>query len=268
MASESDGRVALVTGAASGIGLATASLLTEQGMAVALFDRDRERLQAERARLAGAGRRAIAVAGDAGLGRDVENAVRKTVDAFGRLDVAVANAGVDTVGPVHELDEEDWARGLAVNLTGVFLLARHSMPEILKAGGGSFIAVASAAGLKALANNAAYAAAKHGVVGLVKTMAVDYARHGVRCNVVCPGFIETAMVRSYLASAPEGERERRLSKIPAARFGRPEEVASAIAHLVSEDASYVNGIAHMVDGGAYAGYLPPAYQAGRSSTSS
>jgi NAD(P)-dependent dehydrogenase (short-subunit alcohol dehydrogenase family) len=159
------------------------------------------------------------------------------------------------------LSEEDWALGLAVNLTGVFLLAKYSMPEIIKAGGGSFVAVASAAGHNALANNAANVAAKNGAVGLVKTMAMDYARYGVRCNVVCPGFIETAMVRSYLVSAPEGERERRLSKIPAGRFGKPEEIASAIAHLISAEASYVNGVAHMVDGGAYAGYLPPDYRA-------
>lgn len=261
MVHEFVGRAAIVTGAASGIGLATASLLMERGMAVALFDRDSEALEERLAAFLQAGHTAIAVSGDVANPDDVCNLLQSATSAFGRLDVAVANAGIDTVGLVHELSDEDWARGLAVNVTGVFLLAKYSIPQIMKAGGGSFIAVASAAGLKALAGNAAYAAAKHAVVGLVKTMAIDYAAHGLRINAVCPGFVETEMVQRYLASSPRGERERRLSKIAAGRFARPEEVASAIAHLASSDASYVNGIALMVDGGAYAGYLPPAYRA-------
>lgn len=261
MIHEFAGRAAIVTGAASGIGLATTSLLMERGMAVALFDRDKDALEERLAAFLQAGNTAIAVSGDVADPDDVRNLVRRTTGAFGRLDVAIANAGIDTVGLVHELSDEDWARGLAVNVTGVFLLAKHGIPRMIEAGGGSFIAVASAAGLKALAGNAAYAAAKHAVVGLVKTMAVDYAAYGLRSNAVCPGFVETEMVQRYLASAPRGERERRLSKIAAGRFARPDEVAAAIAHLASREASYVNGAALMVDGGAYAGYLPPAYRA-------
>jgi meso-butanediol dehydrogenase / (S,S)-butanediol dehydrogenase / diacetyl reductase len=255
-----DDRAILVTGAGSGIGREIARRLALQGVAVAVLERDRPSLEALVDELRLHGCRALGCEGDASDSADVRNAVDRTLAEYGRLDAAVANAGIDTVGLIHQLDEDEWARGLAVNVTGVFLLAKYSVPALLRAPNGSFLAIASAAGIKALAGNAAYSAAKHAVVGLVKSMAVDYAAQGLRCNVVCPGFIETPMVRAYFQSAPSEERDRRLAKIAMGRFGLPEEVAAAVDHLLSPEASYVTGIAHVVDGGAYAGYLPPGYR--------
>jgi len=255
-----DDRVAIVTGAGSGIGKEIARRLALQGVAVAVLERNGASLEALVDELRRRGCRALGCEGDASVSADVRNVVDRTLAEYGRLDAAVANAGIDTVGLIHELDEDEWARGLAVNVTAVFLLAKYCVSPLLQAPNGSFIAIASAAGVKALAGNAAYSAAKHAVVGLVKSMAVDYAAQGLRCNVVCPGFIDTPMVQAYLKSAPTGERDRRLAKIAMGRFGLPEEVAAAVDHLLSAEASYSTGIAHVIDGGAYAGYLPPGYR--------
>jgi meso-butanediol dehydrogenase/(S,S)-butanediol dehydrogenase/diacetyl reductase len=142
-----------------------------------------------------------------------------------------------------------------VNLTGVFLTARYAIPHLEAGGEASFVAVSSDAGIQGAAGFAAYCASKHGVIGLVKSLALDHGPRGVRCNAVCPGFVETPMAERIFADLPEQERERWRGTVPLGRFGLPEEVAEAIAHLSSPQASYVNGHTYVIDGGGTAGYF-------------
>jgi NAD(P)-dependent dehydrogenase (short-subunit alcohol dehydrogenase family) len=150
---------------------------------------------------------------------------------------------------------EDWHKVIAVNLTGVFLTARHAIPVIAESGGGSFVAMSSDAGVQGASGFGAYCASKHGVIGLVRCLALDHGPQGVRCNAVCPGFVETPMAeRIFAGTAPE-EREAWRRTVPLGRFAQPEEVAASIAFLTSDEASFVNGQCYVLDGGATAGYF-------------
>jgi NAD(P)-dependent dehydrogenase (short-subunit alcohol dehydrogenase family) len=249
---------ALVTGAASGIGRATALALAEAGPgraahAVVVADVD-ETGGLETVRLLEeAGATARFVACDVADEDAVAAAVHTATEAFGRLDVLVNNAGIEgPVMPVHAQPPGDWRRVFEVNVHGVFYGVRHALPHMVKEGRGSIVNVASVAGLNAFPMHAAYAASKHAVVGLTRTVALEAARSGVRVNAVCPGFTDTPMVEEGVEKMNQ-TAEQLVKRIPARRLGRPDEVAAAIAYLCSDAAAYVTGQTLVIDGGIDAG---------------
>jgi NAD(P)-dependent dehydrogenase (short-subunit alcohol dehydrogenase family) len=255
MAGILDGKVALVTGGASGIGQATAVVMAREGARVAVTDRAEADAAATVALINAAGGQAIAIGGDVTREVDVAAMVARTVSAFGRIDCAFNNAGIAprAVGPagqrLHELSQEAFDRMLAVNLTGVFLCLKHEITQMLaQGGGGAIVNTASIAGLIGLATSAHYVAAKHGVVGLTKSAAIEYAQDGIRVNCVNPGYVATPMTKEIL----EARGEEILAKVPMRRTGVPDEIAEAVAWMCSDKASFMTGATHVVDGGYYA----------------
>ena len=243
------GKVAFVTGAANGIGRAAALAFAREGASVVAADVS-ERDNRETARLVEqAGGRALAVRCDVTRAGDVEAALGRAVEAFGRLDYAFNNAGVEQpVAPAADLAEEEWDRIVAVDLRGVFLCMKQEIPLMLRHGGGAIVNTSSGAGVKGIAGQAAYCAAKFGVVGLTKAAALDYAPSNIRINAVCPGIVETPMMDRFSGGTPEG-RERVIAQEPVGRMGKPEEIAAAVLWLCSDAAAFVVGHAMVVGGG-------------------
>jgi NAD(P)-dependent dehydrogenase (short-subunit alcohol dehydrogenase family) len=251
-----DAGVALVTGAGSGIGRAVALRLAARGDAIALFDRSAEGLGETATAIHDAGGQAIAIVGDVSVEGEVEAGFARTEAELGRVRSVAACAGIEVTGTVSEMPVEDWHRVLAVNLTGVFLTARHGI-RALREEGGSFVAISSDGGVQGSRDWGAYCATKHGVVGLVRCLALDHGPEGVRSNCVCPGLTDTPMADRVLAAGgdPTAEERAWTKLVPMGRLGQPQEVAAAVAYLTSDDASYVNGQSIVVDGGATAGYF-------------
>jgi NAD(P)-dependent dehydrogenase (short-subunit alcohol dehydrogenase family) len=250
-----DGKVALVTGGASGIGRATAVAMAREGARVAVADCAEETAAETVALINAAGGQAIAIGGDVTKEADVAAMVERTVSAFGRIDCAFNNAGVATraVGPagqrIHELSQASFDTMLAVNLTGVFLCLKHEVAQMLTQGvGGAIVNTASIAGLIGLPTSAHYVAAKHGVVGLTKTAAMEYAQDGIRVNCVNPGYVKTPMTKETM----ETRFDEIMAKVPMRRLGIPEEIAEAVVWMCSDKASFMTGASHVVDGGYYA----------------
>ena len=250
------GKAALVTGGASGIGRATALAMAREGARVAVADRTEESAAATVALINAGGGQAIALGGDVTDEAAVAALVARTVAAFGRLDCAFNNAGVGggSVGPgaqrVHELSQASFDAMLAINLTGVFLCMKHEIAQMLAQNpkGGAIVNTASVAGLVGLPMGSHYVAAKHGVVGLTKTAAMEYGQDGIRVNCVNPGYVTTPMT----AKAVETRLEAMMSKVPMARMGVPEEIAEGVVWMLSERASFMTGASHVIDGGYYA----------------
>jgi NAD(P)-dependent dehydrogenase (short-subunit alcohol dehydrogenase family) len=249
------GRVALVTGAASGIGRSSAMAFAQQGARVVVADVHDDQGRETVDRIESAGGDAIFVPADVSRRADVERLVRTAVETFGRLDCAHNNAGIEGAAPLgtefHTYPEEIWDQVLGINLKGVWLCMQAEITQMLTQGGGTIVNTASVAGLVGGAANGAYVASKHGVVGLTKVAALAYAMHGIRVNAVCPGVIDTPMVERIVASRPEWGKFA-LAREPIGRFGRPDEVAAAVVWLSSEAASFLTGVALPVDGGLVA----------------
>ncbi len=249
-----EGRVAIITGASRGIGAATARAFAAAGAAVALAARDQAALTALADELSASGARAIAVPVDVADPASVEQLVERTVDAFGRLDLAFNNAagGGRPPTPLADLPVDDYDSAIAISLRGVFLSMKYEIPAMLLAGGGAIVNMSSTAGVEAVGGLAGYVSAKHGVIGLTKTAALDYADRNVRVNAVAPGPILTDNLER---AGTEARRQAALA-MPMRRIGRPEEVAHAVVWLCSDEASFVTGVTLPVDGGKLAGMAP------------
>src|SRR3954464_2576318 len=251
MAGLLDGKSALITGGGGGIGRATALAFAREGARVAVADVSAEAARETVAQVNAAGGQAISLSGDVTRDADVRAMVEAVVGAYGRLDCAFNNAGiagwqVEAVGKkTAEWSEEAFDRMIAVNLKGVWLCMRHELPQMEAQGGGAIVNTGSIAGLVGLPTSSAYVAAKHGVLGLTKTAALEYADVNIRVNAVCPGYIETRMT--------EEVRRRRgeaiLNNTPMRRMGTPGEIAEMVVWLLSERASFVTGACYNVDGG-------------------
>jgi NAD(P)-dependent dehydrogenase (short-subunit alcohol dehydrogenase family) len=243
------GKVALVTGAASGMGLATAHAFAEAGASVALADFREDIVKAEAQKLTAAGHNAIAVLCDVSNDVQVEQMVESTVAEFGRIDAAFNNAGVMArIAPTAESTREEWDRVIGINLRGVWSSMKYELRQMQRQGSGAIVNNASVGALTGNPGIGSYIASKHGVVGLTRTAALEYIQHGIRVNAVNPGLIDTQIARDVVAGNEEAYAEI-AKNVPIRRAGRPDEIASAVLWLCSLGASYVVGHALTVDGG-------------------
>jgi NAD(P)-dependent dehydrogenase (short-subunit alcohol dehydrogenase family) len=251
MARRLDGKVALVTGGASGIGRATALIFAREGAKLVVADRNEDGGHQTVHMITENGGKAIFVQVDVSNATAVEAMLSTAVETYGRLDCAHNNAGIGSRprAPLHECTEETWDRVLAINLKGVWLCMKYEIIQMLTQGSGTIVNTASIMGLVgSWSGTAAYNASKHGVVGLTKTAALEYATSGIRVNAVCPGYIRTPLIEEALTSNPALEAQI-VARHPVGRMGQPEEIAEAVVWLCSDAASFVTGHTMTVDGG-------------------
>lgn len=244
-----DSKVALVTGAASGIGRATALAFAAEGAKVAVADLQMEGCDEVVEQIRSRGGEAMAIKCDVAKAKEVEAMICSTVGKYGNLHFAVNNAGIEGAhAGTTDHTEEVWDRVMDVNLKGVWLCMKYELPEMQKQKSGAIVNVSSAAGIIGSAGTVAYTASKHGVVGLTKASALEFAKQNIRINAVCPGFIRTAMLEKLIKAYP-GVEEQLIAREPAGRLAEPEEVAQAILGLCSDASSFITGAALQVDGG-------------------
>ena len=244
-----DGKVAFLTGAGSGIGRATALRLAREGANVTIVGLVDEDNQETARQVETIGRQALAITCDVTDSDAVQAALRATVNTFGGIDIAFNNAGIEQrPTPAAELTEEQWHRVIDVNLRSVFVCMRHEIPLLLERGGGSIVNTSSGAGIKGFAGGAAYGAAKHGVIGLTRCAALDYAASNIRINAICPGIVDTEMMDRFTGGTDAG-RAAVIAQEPIGRMGHPDEIAAAVAYLCSDDAAFTVGHALVLDGG-------------------
>lgn len=241
-----NGKVAFITGAGSGIGRATAVAFAAEGARVAVLDRSAEALRGTEAAVREAGGEALAIACDVSEPAQVEAAVARTVEAFGRLDIAFNNAGVENKAtPLHEIELDEWDRILGINLRGTFVCMKHELAQMVRQGGGVVVNTSSGAGVRGVAGGSAYAASKHAVIGMTKSAALDYAKPNIRVNAVLPGNIETPMMDRFTG----GDIQKAIDLEPVGRLGKPEEIADAVLWMSADLGAFVTGASISVDGG-------------------
>ena len=240
------GKVAFVTGAASGIGRATAVAFAAEGARVAILDRTEAALHATADAIRETGGDVLVIAGDVSQPQQVEAAVGRVVATFGRLDIAFNNAGVENrAAPVAEIDLEEWDRVLDINLRGTFVCMKHELAQMVRQGGGVIVNTSSGAGIRGVAGGASYAASKHAIIGLTKSAALDYAGQNIRVNAILPGNIETPMMDRFTG----GDMQKAIDLEPVGRLGKPEEIADAVLWMSADLGAFVTGAAISVDGG-------------------
>ena len=245
-------KVVVVTGAGSGIGRATAVACGREGAQVIVSDVDQTGAFETVSIISEAGGRARFIKADVTKPDEVQHLIEEVVESYGRLDCAHNNAGI--TGPAYptgQYPEEEWNAVIRINLTGIFLCMRFELEQMLVQQHGVIVNTSSGAGLRGLPYQCAYSASKHAIIGLSKTAAVEYAKKGIRINVLCPGFIDTGLTRQVIAKKPHLE-ERYKSLVPMGRFGNEEEVAEAVVWLFSDESSFVSGHTLVIDGGASA----------------
>jgi len=249
MAGSLEGKAILVTGGGSGIGRATSLLLAKQGAKVMIADYVPEGAQKTVAMIKEAGGTADCLAADVSVTKQVEMMVAKTVEKYGRIDGAFNNAGIEgKMAGTIDTSEENFDRTIAINLKGVWLCMKYEIPQMLKQGGGVIVNTASIAGLVGFEGLPAYNASKHGVVGLTKTSALEFAQKNIRVNCVCPGVIQTPMVARLMDGGGMNENDMRAGE-PVGRFGQPHEIGEGVVWLLSDASSFVTGHSMVIDGG-------------------
>jgi NAD(P)-dependent dehydrogenase (short-subunit alcohol dehydrogenase family) len=245
-----ENKVALVTGAAMGIGLAAAKAFAEAGASVVLADCDEQAVIAAAKALAEKGYKTLAIACDVSDDKQVEVMVQKTVSTFGSLDAAYNNAGVQNeLAGAAKQTRDDFDRVTGINLRGVWSCMKYELQQMEKQGSGAIVNCSSIGGILGGAQRGTYHAAKHGVIGLTKSAALEYASKGIRINTVCPGLIDTPMSGRMIAAGQKEALDSMLKMVPVGRTGRPEEIANAVVWLCSDSASLVVGHTLVVDGG-------------------
>jgi 3-oxoacyl-[acyl-carrier protein] reductase len=242
-----NGKIALVTGAAQGIGREIALALASDGADVAICDVNLEAAQKTSIEIEGKGKRSLALKANVAASGDVTSMMDQVIEKFGRIDILVNNAGITRDGLILRMKDEDWDLVLSINLKGAFLCTKAALKYMSKQRGGTIINIASIVGAMGNAGQANYVASKAGLIGLTKTIAREYANRGITANAVAPGFIETAMTQAL----PENVRQELAKQIPMGKLGTPEDVANAVRFLASPWASYISGQVVHVNGGMY-----------------
>ncbi len=239
-------KVAFVTGAASGIGRATAVAFATEGARVAILDLTENALSETADAVRNAGAQVLTIACDVSKPKQVEAAIRQVIETFGRLDIAFNNAGVENkAAPVAEIGLDEWDRILDINLRGTFVCMKHELAQMVRQGSGVIVNTSSGAGVRGVAGGASYAASKHAIIGLTKSAALDYAKQNIRVNAILPGNIETPMMDRFT----NGDIQKAIDLEPVGRLGKPEEIADAVLWMSADLGAFVTGAAISVDGG-------------------
>ncbi len=246
-----EGKTAIITGAAAGIGTASAVLFAREGAKIVAVDIDRKLLDELSGQIERAGGNCLAVTADVSQREDVQNVLRSATDKFGRVDILFNNAGIVPVGKVEAISEEQWDRAMAINVKSMYLFCHAIIPKFKAQGGGVILNTASATALRTVVDRACYTATKAAVIGLTKSMALDYVRDNIRVNCLCPGTVDTPSLAQRLAAFPDPAEARKnfIARQPMGRFGTAEEIAQAALYLVSPEAGFVTGVAFPIDGG-------------------